>query len=36
MFQVAIFTAMNQNDANEQLRAFQKEYPKREIININM
>ena len=36
MFQVAVFTAINQSDANEQLRVFQKEYPKRQIVNINM
>lgn len=36
MFQLAIIPTLNQKDANEKLRIFQRDFPKREIINISM
>ena len=36
MIQVATLYAINQGTANEMLRAFQREYPKRKIIGISM
>ena len=36
MVQIATVFAMNQGNANELLRTFQREYPKRKIIGISM
>ena len=36
MTQIAVVFVMNQGNANEMLRAFQYQYPKRKIIGVSM
>lgn len=36
MFQLAVLPVLNQGDANEKLRIFQRDFSKREIVNITM
>lgn len=36
MIQMATYVVQNQGRANEELRKFQRDFPKREIINVSM